>query len=57
MDAAGITGSCLIPDVARQLPNVMAALLASHEQIEHVLLQAPSLQDVFLHLTGKELRE
>ncbi len=44
-------------DVGRELPRVMQKLEASRTPIDHVVLQGPTLQDVFLHLTGKELRE
>ena len=57
LDATGKLGSCVISDVAAELPRVIESLQGSSEPIDHVLLQGPTLQDVFLHLTGKELRE
>ena len=53
----GRTGSCLMSDVAVELPRVLNRLQAVGQPIDHVVLQQPTLQDVFLHLTGKELRE
>jgi ABC-2 type transport system ATP-binding protein len=57
MDASGTVGSCLISDVASELPQVMQAVQASGAPVEHIVLQRPTLQHVFLYLTGKELRE
>ncbi len=57
LDAAGTTGSCVMSDVATELPRVMETLQAASQRIDHVVLQGPTLQEVFLHLTGKELRE
>jgi ABC-2 type transport system ATP-binding protein len=57
MDPVGTTGSCEMSDVATELPRIMAGLQACGQPIDHVVLQRPTLQDVFLHLTGKELRE
>ncbi len=57
MDASGTTGSCFVADVTAELPQLMERLRAADYPIDHVVLQSPTLQDVFLHLTGKELRE
>ncbi len=57
LDTAGTTGSCVVSDVTADLPAVMERLRLAEQSIEHVVLQSPTLQDVFLHLTGKELRE
>lgn len=57
MEADGCTGSCAVSDVAVELPRVLDRLGAVGQPIDHVVLQQPTLQDVFLHLTGKELRE
>ena len=53
----GTVGSCVISHVASQLPRILADLQATGQPFDHVVLQPPTLQDVFLHLTGKELRE
>lgn len=57
LDATATTGSCVLADVAADLPPLVRRLQASGPSIEQVLLHQPTLQDVFLHLTGKELRE
>ncbi len=57
MDAAGRTGTCILSNVATDLSSVMQQLQHHSPRIQHVVLQQPTLQDVFLHLTGKELRE
>jgi ABC-2 type transport system ATP-binding protein len=46
-----------VEDVARELPRILAALAAGGRSIEDVQVRAPSLQSVFIHLTGRELRE
>ncbi len=57
MDAMQATGSCVLADVTRELPRVLESLQAARLPVDSVVLQGPTLQDVFLHLTGKELRE
>ena len=46
-----------VTDVARELPQILASVAASGRSIEDVEVKAPSLQSVFIHLTGRELRE
>lgn len=46
-----------LPNVARDLPRVLSRAESKGIHIDHLTVKAPSLQDVFLHLTGKELRE
>lgn len=46
-----------IDDVAGQLPLLLQRLEQLGGQVEDVQLLAPSLHHVFLHLTGRELRE
>lgn len=57
LDADRTVGTCVMSDVAVELPRVMKGLQADQHPIEHIMLQGPTLQHVFLHLTGKELRE
>lgn len=57
MDAGGHTGSCVITDVTAQLPRLVSSLQRLNGTVDHIVLERPTLQDVFLHLTGKELRE
>jgi linearmycin/streptolysin S transport system ATP-binding protein len=46
-----------VSDVARDLPALLAAVTAQQRAIEDVEVRGPSLQSVFIHLTGRELRE
>jgi ABC-2 type transport system ATP-binding protein len=46
-----------VVDVARDLPALLAAVSAGGRAVEDVEVRGPSLQSVFIHLTGRELRE
>jgi ABC-2 type transport system ATP-binding protein len=46
-----------VSDVARDLPALLTAVSAGGRDIEDVEVRGPSLQSVFIHLTGRELRE
>ena len=46
-----------VTDVARELPVLLAAVGSQGGVIEDVEVRGPSLQSVFIHLTGRELRE
>lgn len=46
-----------VTDVARELPALLTAMAAQGRQVEDVDVRGPSLQAVFIHLTGRELRE
>lgn len=46
-----------IDDVADELPTLLQRISLSGGRILDVEIEAPSLQAVFLHLTGRELRE
>lgn len=48
---------CEVSDVSRQLPDLLSRLERLKLPVADLSLRAPSLQHVFLHLTGKELRE
>ena len=39
------------------LDRVLQTVRAEGADLRHVSLTAPSLEDVYIHLTGKELRE
>ena len=39
------------------LDRVLAAAQGAAADLHHVSLTQPSLEDVYIHLTGKELRE
>ena len=46
-----------VANVARDLPALLAAVSAQGREVEDVEVRSPSLQAVFIHLTGRELRE
>jgi ABC-2 type transport system ATP-binding protein len=46
-----------LSNVARDLPALLTAVGAQGREIEDVEVRGPSLQAVFIHLTGRELRE
>ena len=46
-----------VSDVARDLPALLAAVASQRRTVEDVEVRGPSLQSVFIHLTGRELRE
>jgi ABC-2 type transport system ATP-binding protein len=56
----GIVGqraTCAVRDVGRQLPDLLARVVAAGGAIRDVNITSPTLQAVFIHLTGRELRE
>ena len=46
-----------VRDVALELPRLLAGLAAEGCRVEDLEVRSPSLQSVFIHLTGRELRE
>jgi ABC-2 type transport system ATP-binding protein len=46
-----------VTNVARDLPALLDAVSAQGREVEDVEVRGPSLQSVFIHLTGRELRE
>jgi len=46
-----------VSDVARELPMLLNAVASHGHEVEDVEVRGPSLQSVFIHLTGRELRE
>jgi hypothetical protein len=44
-------------DVATDLPPLLEKARASGRLVDDVEVRGPSLQSVFIHLTGRELRE
>ena len=46
-----------VANVARELPVLLSAISAQGREVEDVDVRGPSLQAVFIHLTGRELRE
>ncbi len=49
--------SCSITDVAAELPKLLAQIHERGVRVDDVLIDTPTLQTVFIHLTGHELRE
>ena len=49
--------SCQVDEVAGELANVLAEAAEAGAKVTDVRIEAPSLQSVFIHLTGRELRE
>ncbi len=48
---------CGVEDLASGLPSRLAELSAAGAKVTDLQIEAPSLQAVFIHLTGRELRE
>ncbi len=46
-----------VQDVAKELPALLDAVRREGLRVEDVRVEAPSLHAVFIHLTGRELRE
>ena len=46
-----------VTNVARELPALLSVINAQGREVEDVEVRGPSLQAVFIHLTGRELRE
>ena len=46
-----------VENIIRELPEILQKAESKGVAIDRLTMSAPSLQDVFLHLTGKELRE
>lgn len=48
---------CLVDEAAPRLPALLAAVGATDADVSGVEVREPDLEDVFLHLTGKALRD
>ena len=57
LDEEGVTARCEIQDVTAELPELLFKIHEANLPVEDLNLQSPTLQHMFLHLTGKELRE
>ena len=60
--ASRVTGSetsvdILVQDAESALPVVMQAAVGAGASVRSVIVQEPDLEAVFLHLTGKRLRD
>ncbi len=56
-DLAGSNLEVLTPDAAAVLPGVVAAVTASEVRLRSIEVVEPDLESVFLHLTGRGLRD
>jgi ABC-2 type transport system ATP-binding protein len=56
-DASGTRLVARVLDVAAELPVLIGRIRSAGGLIEDVTVRGPSLQSVFIHLTGKDLRE
>src|SRR5262249_14836337 len=56
-DASGTALHAVVGDVAADLPALLQRAAAAGLEVRDVAVRAPSLHAVFLHLTGRELRE
>jgi ABC-2 type transport system ATP-binding protein len=56
-EAEGCTLRIQVADVAAELPPLLERVRAAGAHVEDVGVQSPTLQHVFLHLTGRDLRE
>ncbi|QDU91629.1 Daunorubicin/doxorubicin resistance ATP-binding protein DrrA [Pirellulimonas nuda] len=56
-DPADATLRGRVVDIAAELPPLLARIGAAGGRVEDVTVAAPTLHTVFLHLTGRELRE
>jgi len=46
-----------VPGASRRLPEILAAVTASEATVRETTVTRPSLESLFIRLTGKELRE
>lgn len=46
-----------MPEASRRLPEIFAALASAGAEVRGTTLSQPSLESLFIKLTGKELRE
>ena len=57
VETDGYALEVVAPDAAALLPELLATVAAADTQITAVEVKEPNLESVFLHLTGKALRE
>ena len=56
-EANGSTLRLRVENVAVELPGILSRIGAAGCRVEDITVAAPSLHEVFIHLTGRELRE
>jgi ABC-2 type transport system ATP-binding protein len=54
---SGLEANGLLSGGNNQLPNLLTQFIAANIAIEKLVLREPTLEHLFLHLTGRELRE
>lgn len=54
---SGLEATGFVKDASSELPRLLFALRQRNVSVEYLNLREPTLQHLFLHLTGKELRE
>jgi len=57
MDADPRIVKARLRDVAAELPPLLERIRTTGRAVDDVDVRGPSLQSVFIHLTGRELRE
>lgn len=57
LSATGLEAHGVIPGGNGQLPHLLRQFLAANVQIDQLVMREPTLEHLFLHLTGRELRE
>ena len=55
--ASSLTIEASVDDVAGELPALLTEIGTAGARVLDMRIEAPSLQAVFIHLTGHELRE
>ena len=55
--AGGDQVALAVPEASRRLPELLAAVAATGAQVRETTVTRPSLESLFIRLTGKELRE
>ncbi len=53
----GLRVRCRMIDIAGQLPSLLANLKEARCEVQEIRIHTPTLRDVFLSLTGRDLRE
>jgi len=57
LQAAADQMTLALPEASKRLPAVFAALASAGSEVRETTLSQPSLESLFIRLTGKELRE
>jgi len=55
--AGGDQVALAVPEASRRLPELLAAVAATGAEVRETTVTRPSLESLFIRLTGKELRE